>query len=158
MTLLITRAVNYLMLKLIQSSIWSDCITHFNIVSSNTLVSFVNGHDDVWVEEILHQQTQIECKGEGVCMAANLIKWKTNEDMHLRYLSVMWGFLHGFVSFWYANTTVLTHRMEKKNHKYSLAAYQMWQTSMESDEKNWGRQDWMVGLPPLIFWDSWWIL
>ena len=46
---------------------------------------------------------------------------------------------------------------EKRNHRCSHAAYQMWQTSMESDEKIWERRDRMAGLAPLISVDVCWI-
>lgn len=95
------------------------------------------------------EPTCLRCKRRGVGVkVADVIKWEANWDVHLWYLSVMWGFLRGFVSFGYANTTVSTHRLErkkkKKNHRCSHAAYQMWQTSMESDEKTRGRRDWIA--------------
>lgn len=54
-------------------------------------------------------------------------------------------------------TLLFPHRKEKKTW-FLHAAYQMWQTSMENEEKIWGRQDRMAGLVPLIFLYSWWIL
>lgn len=95
------------------------------------------------------EPTCLRCKRRGVGVkVADVIKWEANWDVHLWYLSVMWGFLRGFVSFGYANTTVSTHRLERKkkikNHRCSHAAYQMWQTSMESDEKTRGRRDWIA--------------
>lgn len=66
------------------------------------------------------EPTCLRCKRRGVGVkVADVIKWEANWDVHLWYLSVMWGFLRGFVSFGYANTTVSTHRLERKKKKKS---------------------------------------
>lgn len=106
------------------------------------------------------EPTCLRCKRRGVGVkVADVIKWEANWDVHLWYLSVMWGFLRGFVSFGYANTTVSTHRLERKKKKKITDAHTR---HIKCDKLQWKvmkkHEEGETGLPSLIFMDSWWIL
>lgn len=106
------------------------------------------------------EPTCLRCKRRGVGVkVGDVIKWEANWDVHLWYLSVMWGFLRGFVSFGYANTTVSTHRLERKKKKKITDAHTR---HIKCDKLQWKvmkkHEEGETGLPSLIFMDSWWIL
>lgn len=117
--------------------------------------SFLNGQDHAWVTGIRRalspaevNQPASDVRGEAwelrsaMWSSGRLIETCTFDTCQLC------GDFCGVSSALGMQTPLFPHidwkEKKKKNHRCSHAAYQMWQTSMESDEKTRGRRDWIA--------------